>query len=191
MRMHGSGTRRRVVPRAPEPPNETESNPALKMRSKIDNEVRPSTVKTWLTIWRHVLTQPTDHWLRLVAENRMRTPYATNILARINTVFYPTRPRREMQSYPRPRSLSSLFPLSRAPPEIVRLTFTRQLLTGNSVEIVREHDQTFPFDSRVTNKNAAIVRALSTSAMAATNSRMLSTISAMLFVSISLNGTSS
>ena len=107
------------------------------MRSKIDNEVRPSTVKTWLTIWRHALTQPTDHWLRVVAENRMRTPYATNILARINTMFYPTRPRREMQSYPRPRSLRSLFPLSRAPPKIIRLTFTRQLLTGNSVEIAR------------------------------------------------------
>src|ERR1700730_246388 len=107
------------------------------MRSKIDNEVRPSTVKTWLTIWRHVLTQPTDHWLRAVPEDRMRTPYATNILARINTMFYPTRPRREMQSYPRPRSLRSLFPLSRAPPKIIRLTFTRQLLTGNSVEVVR------------------------------------------------------
>jgi hypothetical protein len=107
------------------------------MRSKIDNEVRPSTVKTWLTIWRHVLTQPTDHWLRVVAENRMRTPYATNILARINSMFYPTRPRREMQSYPRPRSLRSLFPLSRAPPKIIRLTFTHQLLTGYSVEIDR------------------------------------------------------
>src|SRR5882724_10909638 len=111
------------------------------MRSKIDNEVRPSTVKTWLTIWRHVLTQPTDHWLRVVAENRMRTPYATNILARINTVLYPTRPRREMQSYPRPRSLRSLFPLSRGPPKINLPTFTRLLLTGNSVEFVRQSRQ--------------------------------------------------
>jgi hypothetical protein len=124
------------------------------MRSKIDNEVRPSTVKTWLTIWRHFLTQPTDHRLRVVAENRMRTPYATNILARINTVLYPTRPRREMQSYPRPRSLRSLFPLSRGPPEINLPTFTRQLLTGNSVEIVR-HLRKLRFDhaiNRATNQ---------------------------------------
>jgi hypothetical protein len=119
------------------PPHETESNAALKMRSRIDNEVRPSTVKTWLTIWRHVLTQPIDHWLRVVAEHRMRTLYATNIFARINSMFYPTRPRRQMQSHPRPRSLRSLFSLSRAPPNIIRPTFTRQLLTGNSVEIVR------------------------------------------------------
>src|SRR5450631_452573 len=111
------------------------------MRSKIDNEVRPSTVRTWLTIWRHTSTQPTDHWLRVVAENRMRTPYATNILARMNTVFHPTRPRREMQSYPRHRSFRSLFPLNRAPPEIIRLTFTPQLLTGNSVEIVRSEER--------------------------------------------------
>src|SRR5271169_4620796 len=98
------------------------------MRSKIDNEVRPSTVKTWLTIWRHASTQPTDHWLRVVAENRMRTPYAPNILARINTVCYPTRPRREMQSHPRSQSLRSRFSLSRGPPEINPLAFTRQLL---------------------------------------------------------------
>src|ERR1700736_2217020 len=107
------------------------------MRTKIDNEVRPSTVKTWLTIWRHALTQPTDHWLRVVAENRMRTPYATNILARINTVFYPTRPRRQMQSYPRPRSLRSHSPQSRGPPENNPMILTPQILTGNSVEMVR------------------------------------------------------
>jgi hypothetical protein len=107
------------------------------MRSKIDNEVRPSTVKTWLTIWRSFSTRPIDHWLRAVAENRMRTPYATNILARMNVPLYPTRPRREMQSNPRPRSLRSPFLSCRGPPGNNPMIFTRQILTGNSVEIVR------------------------------------------------------
>lgn len=109
------------------------------MRTKIDNEVRPSTVKTWLTSWRSIPTQPTDHWLRAVAELRMRTPYATIILARMNTLIYPTRPRREMQSNPRHRSLRSTLLSCRGPPGKNTMIFTRQLLTGNSVEIVRAH----------------------------------------------------
>jgi hypothetical protein len=119
-------------------PHATESNPALKMRSKIDNEVRPSTVKTWLTIWRSSSTQPTDHWLRAVAENRMRTPYATIILARMKkSKLHSTRPRREMQSYPRLQSSRSRLTSGRGPPAKNWMILTPQLLTGNSVELVR------------------------------------------------------
>ena len=105
-------------------------NPSTRRDAKIDNEVRPSTVKTWLTTWQ-ASAQPIDHRLRALAVNRMRTPCATFILARMTSLAHPTRPCREMQSYPQPRSTHSRFHSARAPPQICVV-----LLTGNSVEVV-------------------------------------------------------
>ena len=128
--MPGGATRRSALLWPPE-------FPSTKTRSKIDNEVRPSTVKTWLTFWRRFPTQSIDHRPRALAVNRMRTPYATIILARRSTSLHPTRPRREMQSFPRPRSSRSRSTSSRGPPENNLMNPTPQLLTGTSVEIVR------------------------------------------------------
>ena len=133
--MPGAGTLRSAIPWPPK----AYFLSTTKTRSKIKNEVRPSTVKTWLTIWRRLPTQPIDHRPRAHAVKRLRTPYATIILARKSLALHPTRPRREMQSHPQLRSICSRQHQSRAPPQNIRLKTGPLLLTGTSVEVVRQH----------------------------------------------------
>ncbi len=113
------------------------SLPSTKTRTEIKNEVRPSTVRTWLTCWRRTSTQPIDHRMRAVAVERMRTPCATIILARRGFAPHPTRPRREMQSIPPPPAVRLRLHRSRGPPTAMPSKSCGYLLTGNSVENVR------------------------------------------------------
>src|SRR5215469_662137 len=109
--------------------------PTLSLPYQIGNEVRPSTVKTWLTIRREP-TRVDRSSSRVNAAERMRTPCATYTLARMTTHTHPTRPCREMQSDSPRRSAKQPQPRSRAPPNSRTSINIAQGLTGNSVEIV-------------------------------------------------------
>ena len=108
------------------------------LRHEIDNEVRPSTVKTWLTTRRLYPHAGDRSSLHAHADNRMRTPCATFILARMRSA-HPTRPCREMQSVTPTRSRSRCAHLARAPPRPMQIHIVALDLTGNSVEVVRRH----------------------------------------------------
>src|SRR5262249_3850226 len=101
-------------------------------------EVRPSTVKTWLTIRREP-TRVDRSSSRVNAAQRVRTPCATYTLARMTTHTHPSRPCREMQSDSLRRSAKQPQPRSRAPPRSRTSINIAPGLTGNSVEIVRRH----------------------------------------------------
>src|SRR6516162_1625623 len=97
------------------------------------NEVRPSTVETWLTIRREYSVRArSSHALDVV--QRMRTPCAAYILARTMHKRRPTRPRRDLQSDPRCYPTAPPTPRSRAPPGSVLSIIFTTTLTGNSVE---------------------------------------------------------
>jgi hypothetical protein len=113
--------------------------PTLSLPQQIGNEVRPSTVKTWLTIRREP-TRLDRSSSRVNAVQRMRTPCATYTLARMTTHTHPSRPCREMQSDSLRRPAGQPQPRSRAPPRSRTSINTAPGLTGNSVEIVRAHN---------------------------------------------------
>src|SRR5215813_13962007 len=110
--------------------------PTLALPHQIGNEVRPSTVKTWLTIRREP-TRVDRSSSRVNAAQRVRTPCATYTLARMTTHTHPSRPCREMQSDSLRRSAKQPQPRSRAPPRSRTSINIAPSLTGNSVEIVR------------------------------------------------------
>src|ERR1700758_3062332 len=117
---------------------------------EIDNEVRPSTVKTWLAI-RHEPLRADRSSSRINADQRMRTPCAAYTLARMTSIAHPTRPCREMQSDSPRRSPQQPAPRSRAPPRSESSINLVPGLTGNSVESARtrkadldEQDRTTP-----------------------------------------------
>src|SRR5262249_25681982 len=110
----------------------------LSLPHQIGNEVRPSTVKTWLTIRREP-TRVDRSSSRGNAAQRRRKPCATYTLARMTTHTHPTRPCREMQSDSPRRSAKQPQSRSRAPPRSRTSINIAPGLTGNSVEIVRRH----------------------------------------------------
>ena len=118
----------------PEPPHRI--NSPTRCDIEIDNEVRPSTVKTWLAIRREPLRVDRSS-SRINADHRMRTPCAAYTLARTNIHTRSTRPCREMQSDPPRRSPQQRPPRPRAPPRSDPSFNLIVGLTGNSVEIVR------------------------------------------------------
>src|SRR5215471_16686146 len=114
------------------------SQPTVALLHQIGNEVRPSTVKTWLTIRREP-TRVDRSSSRVNAAQRMRTPCATYTLARMTTHTHPSRPCREMQSDSPRRSAKQPQARSRAPPRSRTSINIAPGLTGNSVEIVSVH----------------------------------------------------
>ena len=84
--MPGVGISTRQTSRAPEGQRQR-FLPPTKTRIKIEHEVGPSTVKPWLTLWQHINVMRIDHPQHVIAEQRMRTPYATGILARTGFVL--------------------------------------------------------------------------------------------------------
>ena len=107
---------------------------------KIDHEVRPSTVKTWLTSWQ--IPSAADRSSAAPSGRQLNkdTVRALNILARTCLSRDPTRPCREMQSDSLPRSRPLRFASARSPPSAREGKNQRSLLTGNSVELVRGGD---------------------------------------------------
>jgi hypothetical protein len=138
--MPGGGISR-LVPWPPEskgrrPPNKLSHPP--RREAKIEHEVGPSTVKPWLTFWQHLNTQQNDHLRRAIADQRMRTPYATGILARTGCMPDPTRPRRELQFFPSNRSMRTRLQSCRGPPDTEDRTVRKELQSALDGELRRE-----------------------------------------------------
>lgn len=106
------------------------------MRAKIDNEVGPGTVRTWLTICR--TTQATAPDPRPARATLYESGHRARlcILARMPSRLIHNRPCRELQSQPS-SSRRSHRSAARAPPGRTDQKNFTSLLTGNSVEVVR------------------------------------------------------